>query len=49
MSFAQHLFQSQAGGFRLSKQLTQVVESTYNRRVLRYAYDATAQGEFRSP
>ena len=49
MLITQQPIRALPAGFSLTNQLTQVVESTYNRRVLRYAYDATAQGEFRSP
>jgi len=49
MLFAQYALRRLSRGFRKSNQLTQVVESNYNRRVLRYAYDAMAQGEFHRP
>ncbi len=49
MRFAQYVWQNPPAGFRRSKQLTQVLESTYNRRVLRNAFHATALGEFLPP
>ena len=49
MLFTQYPRWSLPIGFLLSKQLTQIIESTYTYRVLRYAYDATVQGEFLSP
>ena len=49
MLITQQPIRALPGGFSLTNQLTQVVESNYNRRVLRYAYDAMAQGEFHRP
>lgn len=49
MLITQHPIWDQPAGFYLTNQLTQVVESTYNRRVLRYAYHATALGECLPP
>ena len=49
MLITQHPIRALPAGFSLTNQLTQVVESTYNRRVLRYAYHATAPGEFLPP
>jgi hypothetical protein len=49
MPFVQRATEVLPVRFLESKQLTQVVESTYNRRVLRYAYHATAKGEYLPP
>jgi hypothetical protein len=49
MLITQHPILVLPAGFCLTNQLTQVVESTYNRRVLRHAYHATALGEFLLP
>ena len=46
MLFAQYGLWRLLRGFRKSNQLTQVVESNYNRHALRGAYNVTAQGEF---
>lgn len=49
MLFAQDSKPAEYLGFHMSKRLTQVIEFTYNRRALRYANHAMAEGQSLHP